>query len=295
MRNERNIVIDWSDVKQAFMDVVAESKPYPGLPSQPMARRMAGYARNPYLDDAWEGGKPSQTLEWLRNGYYAPEFAHSAEYVQIAMKRKPNWNDEDGDVDSSRLLGGYDEFFLATEQRESKPGLRVLFEFAFACGVQQKVIQEYGAWVAGLLGALEASGYDLTVDAWIPLDDLYVNDRGTRSNVLMRVKRENEVSDFTEWSALFGPTGYRQLGFLAKARGGDKIGKPTNGSFGTTLSGRNWGLEYDKESSTVKITVAQRGGYGYREGSTFPHQDLTEKAIKAGLLPEGARSAEITA
>lgn len=331
---ERNVVIDWGDVKQKFLGVVAEQKPWEGVnASHGTAVEFARGGQNPYgppkckhscqvtqfkeggrcqhqhprryFDEAerqykytevcaycvwcqqqvWNGGSFGQTLDWLRDGYSAPEFAHSAEYVPMAEKKRPTWNEEpDGDLDLGRLYGGYDDPYLVPADQDKMPGLRVMIEFAFACGVTTETIQQYGAWVAGLLGSLESSGYDLTVDLWIPLDKLFVGSKG-RDNVLVRVKRENEVSNFHEWSALFSPTGYRHLGFCAKLVAGDKIKTKAVDHLGMTLGGYSWGLDYEKDESILKIHVDQRGSH-YYGGDAFPKDKLTKQAQEIGLLPK---------
>lgn len=277
----QNIVIEWADVKDKFRDCVELGKSWQSQPV--MGSRLSAIHRNPYEKNTWEGGSGADTLEFLRNGFRAEEFLHSAEYVQQALKKRPSWSDADGEVDTGRLLAGRDDFFLTRAERESRPGLRLQVEFAFACGCSAKTIQDYGAWVAGFIASLESSGYDLVVDLWIPLDDLYEGDPyGMRSNVLVRVKRSNEVSDFTEWSVIFGPTGYRHIGFTAKCVAGDKIGKRATSSLGHTLGGKTWGIEYDREKSNVMITVNQRA----YQGENFPMEKLNKQAREAGLIPE---------
>lgn len=338
-------MIDWSDVKQRFLSVVADGKEWPGVnashhtaigfveagkgsltgpPKCKHSCKVVKFEANscPHIRDKseqyydeqerryrtriipackycqwarqwhWTGGHYGNTVDNLRNGYRAPEFVHSAAYVPMSPRKRPSWHDEpEGDLDVGRLYGGYDSAYLVPAEQEKKPGLRVMIEFAFACGVANKTIEQYGAWVAGLLGALESSGYDLMVDMWIPLDGLFIGKNredyysDKRDNVLIRVKRSNEVSDFTEWSALFAPTGYRHLGFCAKMVAGDKIGEVCDSGLGTTLGGYTWGLEYDKEESILKIRVDQRGADMYG-GDKFPKDRLNEQAKKLGLIPE---------
>jgi len=347
-KQERHVMIEWGDVKQRFLSVVGEGKPWPGVNSQHhTAQEMVKAGReNPYgppkcrhsckvaklvegernckhqhlwqetkynpetkrydyithqpcayciwsgRERSWTGGSYGDTLDNLRNGYGAEEFIHSAAYVPMSPRKRPTWHEEpEGDLDISRLYGGYDDAYLVHAEQHKKPGIRVMIEFAFAAGVPNKVIEQYGAWVAGLLGALEASGYDLMVDMWIPLDGLFQNDEGEddyygiRDNVLIRVKRSNEVSDFTEWSALFAPTGYRHIGFCAKMVAGDKIGKVCSEGLGMTLRGFTWDLEYDKDESILKIRADQRGSRNFG-GDPFPKDRLNEKAKQLGLLPE---------
>jgi hypothetical protein len=281
---QRMIVVDWSEVKHKYINVVRHGEKWT---TTHVGYRMMEWHNHIYDDDdeygkGWYGSTPKEMLEYLDNGYHAPEFAHAAEYVEIAERRVSAWNDEEGEADPGRLIGGFDDFYLGMSKKEKRPGLRVQIEYAFAAGMSSKTLQEYGAWVAGFLGALEATGYDLEVDIWTPLDDLYVGDRQVRSNVLMRVKRQNEVSDFTEWSAIFSPGGYRHLTFCAKCVAGDKIGKVATSSLGITVGGKSWGVEYDREDQTVRVTVNQRGWGGNEK---FPKELLNDQAIKIGLLP----------
>lgn len=339
-----HVMVEWGEVKQKFLEVVADGKPWKGINashgtasgfvtagksdlfgpakcthkcklgsrcahSQDQSKRRWDDNMKQFTYDTipacpwckwsaaqhyaieWEGGTHGQTVQYLRDGYRAPEFIHSAAYVPMAAKKRPTWADEpDGDLDLGRLYGGYDTPYMVPAEQEKKPGLRVMVEFAFAAGVDSSTIEQYGAWVAGLLGALESTGYDLTVDMWIDLDGLFVGVKNgaTRHNVLVRVKRPNEVSDFTEWSALFGPTGYRHLGFCAKLVAGDKLGYRCSGGLGMTLGGQTWGLDYDKDESILKITVDQRG-HGMFGGDAFPKDKLNAAAVEIGLIPEAVK------
>lgn len=288
-----NVVVDWTDVKKAYFRGVEKGMSWPSQPS--MGRRLWRYNREPYKQhteggggqENWEGGTPSQTLQWLRHGYHAPQFAHSADIVPRSIKRRNSWNVDDGDIDIARLVAGRDDYYLGTTKRESKPGLHVQLEYAFAWTVSSETIEAYGAWIAGFLASLEASGYDLVVDVWMPLNavfkdqDRFESDQH-RTNILIRVKRQNEVSDFTEWSALFSPTGYRHLGFTAIAVAGDKVDRRIAPYFGQTVTGKSWGVDYDRDDQTVMITVNQRAG----GGDAFPVDKLNQQAAKAGLIPE---------
>lgn len=295
--NMQNIVVDWSEVKHTFMRGVETDWWWSS--QQPMASRFRRYHADPYTAYSegggganWEGGTPSDTLNRLRYGYHAESFAHSADMVPRSIKRRNAWNSDDGDIDLGRLMAGRDDFYLGSIKREARHGLHVQIEYAFAWTVNHKTIETYGAWVAGFLASLEASGYDLVVDVWMPLNDMLVGqdsdlDEGGedlyRTNVLIRVKRQNEVSDFTEWSALFSPTGYRHLGFTAIACAGDKVNRRISANFGRTIGGKKtWGVDYDREDQTVMITVNQRAG----GRDADPTNRLNRAAAKVGLIPE---------
>lgn len=273
----RNVVLDWSEIKHKFMKCVADGEAWA---SQSPMRFLKRLGADPNAEDRWQGGSGADTLGWLREGFSAPEFAHSAEYVPEGRKRRPTWNEEEGDVDAGRLYGGYDSFYLDTQMRESKPGLRVQVEFCFAAGCDVHILREYGAWVAGLIGSLESSGYDLTVDLWIPLNGLFASNPHERVNTLIRVKKPNEVSDFTEWSALFAPTGFRHLGFVALGLAADKCKERAVSTLGITISGKTWNVEYEREEGVVNISVNQQA----YKGEKFPAEHLNQRAKEAGLI-----------
>lgn len=229
---------------------------------------------------SWEGARPNDTIEWIEEGFRAREFTHAAEYVPKHDKRRAFWNEDEGEVDLGRLYGGFDDFFMDSQIRPSRPGMRLQIEYSFSWDTSPHILAQYGAWCAGFIRSLEMSGYDLVVDMWIHLDDLYQGDYGQRTNLLVRVKRENEVSNFTEWSALFSPSGYRHLGFTAKCVAGDKIKKAAVSSLGTCIMGHTWDVKYDRAQSTVLVTAAQ-----VSRNSNNPYKELNKAAIREGLLP----------
>lgn len=229
---------------------------------------------------SWEGARPADTLDWMEWGFRAKEFQHSAEYIPKHDKMRVFWNEDDGEVDIGRLYGGFDDFFLDSQIRPSRPGMRLQIEYSFAFDTSPHVVAQYGAWCAGFIRSLEMTGYDLVVDMWIHLDNLYDGDHGKRTSLLVRVKRENEVSNFTEWSALFSPSGYRHLGFTAKCIGGDKIGKRATSSLGTCIYADGWNVTYDRQRGTVLINCDQ-----ISRNRTNPGDELTKCAIREGLIP----------
>lgn len=273
----RNIVIEWSEVKQAFTAGVENGTEVSG---QPINEQIGRWYANPMKEDEWEGGSAAQTMKYVRTGYRAEHFAHSAEYAALSNKRHFTYNEDDGEIDLDRVFDGHDEIFLDREDRESRPGLRLMIEFAFAWTTSPEVISQYGAWVASLIKSLESSGFDLVIDLWLNLDHLFEGDAyDQRTNVFLRVKQENEQSNFTEWSALFGPTGFRQLGFLCLCLAGAKTGGRVGGGFGTTVGGKDWGVTYDREVQQVTINVNQRAGDEF-----FPIEKLNESALDCGLV-----------
>jgi hypothetical protein len=274
----RNIVIEWSEVKQAFTAGVEDGQELET--PQPINEKIVKWHSRPMAEDEWEGGSAAQTMKYVRGGYRAEHFAHSAEYAALSNKRHFSYNEDDGEIDLDRVFDGHDSIFLDREERESRPGLRLMIEFSFAWTTSPEVISQYGAWVASLIKSLESSGFDLVVDLWLNLDQLFMGDSyDQRTNVFLRVKQENEQSNFTEWSALFGPTGFRQLGFLTLCLAGQQIGSRVESCFGTTVGGKDWNVTYDREVQQVTINVNQRAGDEF-----FPIDKLNDAALDCGLV-----------
>jgi hypothetical protein len=274
----RTVVVDWPDVKRAYLAAIEDGKTIPN--QKEMNNKIKGWHKYPTASNSWEGGSPADTCNYLRNGYHAETFAHSAEYAAISVRNRFAYNEEEGEIDIDRVLDGQDAIYLNREERESRPGLRLMIEFAFVHDMPAEVISQYGAWVASLIQSLEATGYDLVVDVWINLNSLFKGDGGRRTHVLIRVKQENQQSNFTDWSALFGPTGYRHLGFLAKAIAARQSGEKISDGFGSCVSGKDWGVTYDRENQNVIINVDQLTGK-----RVLPAQRLNDDAIKEGLIP----------
>ena len=279
-QKKQTVVLSWGEVRRAWLSAIRDGK-MPIKGGHGFSGTLESYARNPTrIDRGFAGGSPAQTCGWIDDGYRTKEIAHSAEYAAISDQQHWTYDEEEGELDIDRVMSGYDHIFLDRETRAARPGMRLMFEYAFACGTDPKVISQYGQWCASLIQSLETSGYDLVVDIWIHLDGLFQDDYNTRTSVIIRVKEENELSSFTDWSALFAPTGYRHLGFLAKCLAAEKKGTKTTYGLGQTIGGQDWGVTYDRENQTVQVRVNQRAGAKF-----FPGDRLNEDALKEKLIP----------
>jgi len=278
-KQDRNIVVEWPVLKRAFLAAVEDGTELES--HQPINEKIRTWFERPTMEDSFEGGSAAQTAKHLRQGFRSEKFSHSADYAILSDKKHFTYNEEDGELDLDRVFDGQDAIFMDRELRESRPGLRIMMEFAFVHYTDATTIALYGAWCAALIKSIEATGYDLVIDLWINLGWLFKGDNGRNSNVLIRVKNENENSNFTDWSALFAPTGYRQLGFLAKCVAGEQIGEQVTHYFGHTKAEKDWDVTYDKENLLVMVNVNQRCGKGVN-----PIDQLNAAAVKAGIIPQ---------
>jgi hypothetical protein len=268
----KTIVIEWSAVKRRFVDSVRHRKPW-------NQAKQDALLVDPYAVDDWQGGSLAQTLSWLDDGFYAPELQAAADLIPVSPKVRVGWSEEDGDIDVGRLYGGYDDYMLEVSPSETRPGLRVTADAFFAASVNPSTVKAYGAWVAGLIGSLETGGYDLGVSIGAPVDELYEG-KCPRTRVEMTVKRPGEMSDFTEWSAIFAPTGLRHLFFTAFGVAAESVGKQQTSFMCMTLDRKasDWGVSYDPDTNHLHITVNQR------DGGKFPAERMNEMLAQSGLI-----------
>lgn len=90
--------------------------------------------------------------------------------------------------------------------------------------------------------------------------------------VAIRVKESGEASDFSSWSPMFSPAGFRHFTFLGIIQCADKHGVDVSSGLGIPVQSDAWNVSFDSETST--LTVGNKNG-----GSAFPEFEMTQKFI----------------
>lgn len=251
-------VIDWSELKHGFLDGYQTGK----FPQHFRNRNdwMAGRGSR----NSWNGCSADEMADYVRNGFESPEFPIGDQYIPKADSRRMIFSEE-GELDLALAWSGHDYPYLAWETRKTKPGIKMVVEFGFSGGVSTATIAKYGAWCLGTLAGLETRGYDIELDFCFTTtgQNSSVGSKGTvRSDgtnahaTRVRVKREGELTDLTEFSALFSPGGYRILMFLATGLAADKIGERLDMGIGRCIS-HPTEIDFDTESSTLTVWANQ--------------------------------------
>lgn len=270
---------EWGEVKRCFLRAMEEGANF-AWPSQPAGQNLGRkFGGDPYEKQTFYGDKPANTAKYVREGFHAENFLHAVEAVPTQKKPRFVYDELEGELDVSMLLAGYDTPYLDIQKRPAKPGLRLDIDFSFQCSVRATTIAEYGEWVAGLINALETSGFDLEVFLDMTGGNVFQG-CGTFRNML-KVKHFGEKSNFTEWSALFSPGGFRMLGFLAIPLAVDKVpGKHVcSSSLGRAIGGREWKLDYDEQQSRLRVLANQ-----HSDTQQFPGEKLTAQAFEIGVM-----------
>ena len=266
-------IVEWSEVKHAFLTGY-ETGQFP----QKFGRGR-GWCKGER--NSWNGCTADEMAGWLKNGFESPEFPIGDDYIPKAESRRMQFGEE-GELDLTLAWSGHDYPYISWETRKSKPGIRVVCEFGFSGAVNSEQIAKYGAWIMGVLEGLSTRGYDIELDIRFTTHEQNsaVKGRGRRrgnmSNIhatIIRVKRENELTDLSDFSALFSPGGYRILMFLATAIAADKLNAQLDHGIGSCIS-KSTSVDYDPETAKLDIWADQMAGY-------FDLEDMSRKVEEA--------------
>jgi hypothetical protein len=272
-KSERAFIIDWGRVRETYLALIEGRK----TPSDVCKRRNNQSVLQSNLDrwtstdgPRWTGASSNDMKTWIRSGFHVPGIENaSPELIPTRQRRKLKFS-EDGELQLDLALSGFDYPFLEWEKRERKPGMKIEVGMCFASSTDAPVVVAYERWVAQLISTLEEFGYDLEVNIVSPVDNSWIGNPG-REKTIIRVKRENEASDFSEWSALFSPGGYRHLVFLATIMGADENGQDITTGLGTCFT-TAWEVSLDGDTRVMEIGNPMTP-------RDFPEASMSEKFI----------------
>ena len=278
---ERGYVVveqEYAEVKRVFQRAITDG--VTNWPTQPVGQELLEKWMNSATEhSSFYGDKPMNTNRYIREGFFSEAFETATEGVLVTKKARFIWDESEGECDANQLLAGSDTPFLHLVKREAKPGIRLEIDFSFNCHVRADTIRDYGAWCCGLIAGLEAKGYDMEIVFDMSGAGVF-HDHGIEKllNFLV-VKRFGEKSNFTEWSALFSPGGFRHIGFTAIPVACDKLGVQVRPGLGRAFGRDGWGVTWTPITNILRITADQQS-----DNQQFPHKELTAAAIDTELL-----------
>jgi len=266
-------MIDFPDLRDKFLGLIDKER---GVTTNDDTLKSNIRRWRNDRDSDWTGCTIDEMRGWIADGYEPPEIegAFGDAWTNDVPRRKLRLADE-GDLDVSLALSGHDYPFLRWDQRPRKPGLSLHVDLAMHCGTPASVIAEYGAWLAGVIRQFETKGYDLEVNVSIAVAGLEGFGTAKVDDVLIRLKRENEISDFTQWSPMFSPGGFRMLGFCAMSLAAEHHGFQASGSLGRPM-GERWKADFNPELRVLRIESPNGA-------QTFDGATLTEQLNALGI------------
>ena len=220
----------------------------------------------------WFGASAEDMKAWISRGYRVEGLRNvSADILPERKSRRVRFAEE-GELQVDLALSGFDYPFLQWDKRERKPGMRIEIGVCFNAMTDAELISAYTRWVAQALHSIETAGIDPEVTLTMKTEGAFPGSGPNRHKSLVRVKRENEASDFTNWSAMFSPGGFRHLCFAAEILTGDKNGWKVSSSLGRAMSAEKWDVRWDSDKRALLIGENHNDMRG-----PFPEEEMTTK------------------
>lgn len=275
--------IDWGELKSRFLTLIdSKSAAKAGVRGRGNQSTL-NYLRRQWesaQSESWWGSTLPNLKAWIDRGYRVEGLRNiDTSIIPSKERRKLRFSDE-GELQIDLALSGFDYPFQKWDKRESRPGMSVEVDVNFNAGFGSNTVSAYTTWIAQAMAAIETAGIDLDVNIKLVTRGEFTSRRNETLKTLVRVKKENEASDFVRWSALVSPGGFRMLGFAAEIFAGDNIGwYDANNGLGTAVTGNSWDVRWNEERRTMQIDCSRFTGEFPREEMTQKLREIMKKAV----------------
>jgi hypothetical protein len=265
-------MIDWIDLREKALQ---------GLAGQKVCNRQAN--QKEFLaavqGSSWKGYDTADVDRWIHSGYQVQGLSLGDPPVPIREKRKLRFSEEGEEFHFDMLASGEDIFYSEYTKREMIPGLAIEANINFQGTVSASITQAYFSWLCRAIYSLEEAGVDCQVTLANKNTNLFHGDTDrNRRRVTVRVKKENEITDFRYWSAMISPAAARTFGFAAKSLYADSVGKNVTNGMGNRagIDQGKWSVRFNTDRQVLEVDCAWSGG-----GYSFPEEDMTRQLHEA--------------
>jgi hypothetical protein len=267
--------IDWNELRDLYL-AASDGKQIVNRPSN--AGHVERVVRMEEHRARWCGYQNDDVKRWIISGYSVPGLVLGDPPVPIREKRRLRFNEEEGEFHYDLAMSGDDNYFSEWTKREIIPGLAIEAEIRFSADVSEQILKNYYSWICRAVYSLEENGVDCQVTLTSSVSHLF-DQRSSDPLVrtIIRVKKENEISDFTYWSAMISPASLRTFGILAQTLHADAKGYDASyGQGGDPIPRDSWGVKFDPDRRVLRISVNTSGG-----GYSFPEELMTKQLHEA--------------
>jgi hypothetical protein len=149
-------------------------------------------------------------------------------------------------------------------------------EIGSQAGINAETVNAYNTWLCQVAYSLETAGIDTEINVAYTCNGLFNETNRGLSRTVIRVKKENEATDFTAWSAMLSPAAFRGIMFAATAVHANAKGFTCSSGLGRGTS-RSWKVWYDENSAKLKVQCDF-------DGRSFPREEMDRQfrdALKA--------------
>ena len=276
MAQERFFTIDWSELKPTLLAAID------GKTELKLNRsNILSHVQVDHGYSSWSGFTRAQSEKWLREGYVTEAISGLTEFVPpIREKRKFVFGEEGDEFHFDLAASGNDNYMSHFTKREAIPGVAIEASIMFSASTNAEIVNAYNVWLCKIAYSLDGAGIDCQITLDFPSWNMNRNTRrisageGTLYHNIVRVKKENEASDFLSWSAMLSPAALRSYGFAVGDLHMESLGLVTDGSWGRGIPDRvAWKCWYDAERRVIRIENVYSGHYG----QSFPADDMTRQ------------------
>jgi hypothetical protein len=274
--------IDWADFREFLKAAIFERKT-PGMTRPANVRQTLDHMRG----NDWAGFSEGQLKRWISEGFETESIHGLSDMIPpIREKRRIVWNEDGDEYHHDMMLSGDDNFMSEWTKRESIPGVAIEAGIMFSGSVSARTVAAYSTWLCKLAFSLESAGIDTEITLDFPSWNL--RERGVRTlfHNVVRVKKENEQSDFLSWSPMLSPAALRAFGFTLGYLHADRDNFDCSRSFGRGVPERaEWKVEYDETRRVFVVENQYMSGYG--SDGRFPEEKMTNQFRKELLKAQG--------
>lgn len=268
--------IDWTDLKAAMLHLISGDSSDFNLSSN---KRLAlEYVQG----GTWDGFSKGQLERWLREGFQTEAIHGLEDFIPpIREKRKLRFSEEGDEFHFDIAAGGDDNYMSEWTKRDEIPGLAIDVEIGFSASVNSAVLNAYYTWLCKVAFSIEAAGIDTEITLRYEMNNFGCIGGRAPATTVIRVKKENEATDFLSWSVMLSPASFRSAMFIANTLHSESRKMEVATHQGSRNSGR-WAIEFLSDTRTLKVTCPW-------QAESFPEAEMTHQLREA--LKQGTNAA----
>jgi hypothetical protein len=246
--------VDWNELKETMLRCTKGQLPAIRSHNASLFNRWLTQPQS-----RWTGFTKQDVQRWLVQGYKLDGLNFDNPPIPIREKRRLLFTDDGDEFHLDRALSGEDTFTSEWTKREVIPGLAIEAEIGLSAATSSKVMTAYFQFLCRAIYALEQAGVDLQVTLNLTCCELFGRSSTQIYSTKLRVKRENEASDFSAWSAMLSPAAMRAYGFCAQVLHADSsaVDCPSYMGMYRVPFLKEWAVDWDAEQARIHVRAVQ--------------------------------------
>jgi hypothetical protein len=173
----------------------------------------------------------------------------------VREKRRYIYAEDAEEIFVDRVLSGEDAYMGGWTNQTIIPGISIEADVMFSAMVSSEIVNDYNIFICQCIQSLEESGIDceltLNFQSNESLGGKYRGRHDLPVHNVVRVKRENEASDFGSFSPMISPAALRTFGFAAIMIHNEIRRVKAPAGLGRGHRGRSWDVKYDDTSGKI--------------------------------------------